>query len=54
MKENLSKEALDARREYQRIWRSKNKDKTKANNVRYWERVAAKKAAAERGGGAKK
>lgn len=39
----LDRKAVEARREYQRKWRAANKDKVKANNQRYWQRVAAKK-----------
>ena len=41
--------ALELRREYQREWRRKNKDKVKANNRRYWERKAQKEAVSEVG-----
>ena len=41
MAEKLTQAAVEARREYQREWRRKNKDKVKANNRRYWERKAA-------------
>ena len=44
---DLSKEAIAARREYQKKWREKNPDKVREKNARYWERRAAK-AAAER------
>ena len=36
--------AIQLRREYQREWRRKNKDKVAANNRRYWERKAQKMA----------
>ncbi|MDE5859747.1 MAG: phosphatase [Oscillospiraceae bacterium] len=39
----LERKAIEARREYQRQWRAANKDKVKANNQRYWQRVAIKK-----------
>lgn len=38
----LNEKALELRREYQRKWRRKNKDKVRANNLRYWERKAQK------------
>ena len=41
----LSKQALDARREYQRQWRAANPDKVRERNRRYWERRAARMAA---------
>ncbi|MBM6976424.1 phosphatase [Intestinimonas butyriciproducens] len=47
MAEKLTQAAVEARREYQREWRRKNKDKVKANNHRYWERRAQKEAMAE-------
>lgn len=44
----LREAAVNARREYQREWRAKNKDKVAANNRRYWERKAlARKAEQE-------
>lgn len=39
----IEQKAAEARREYQRKWRAANKDKVRANNQRYWQRVAAKK-----------
>lgn len=39
--------ALELRREYQREWRRKNKDKVKESNRLYWERKAKKEAIAE-------
>ena len=43
--ENLSQQALEARREYQRQWRKKNPDKVRERNRNYWERRAARMAA---------
>lgn len=43
----LSREALEARRAYQREWRKKNPGKTKEYNDRYWEKQAAEAAALE-------
>ena len=40
----LNERALELRREYQREWRRKNKEKVRANNLRYWERKAQKSA----------
>lgn len=40
---DIDRKAAEARREYQRRWRAANKDKVRANNQRYWQRVAAKK-----------
>lgn len=34
----LSESAKQARREYQREWRAKNKDKVKEANRRFWEK----------------
>lgn len=34
--------ARQARNRYAREWRAKNKDKVRANNVRYWARQAEK------------
>lgn len=33
--------AIEARRAYQREWRAKNRDKTRAYEERYWARKAA-------------
>ena len=46
-KKELYEEAVKMRREYQREWRAKNKDKVAANNRRYWERKALARKAAE-------
>ena len=43
----LYEEAVKMRREYQREWLAKNKDKVSANNRRYWERKALARKAAE-------
>ena len=40
----LNERALELRREYQREWRRKNKEKVRANNLRYWDRTAQKSA----------
>lgn len=47
MANNCSEEAKAARNAYLRQWRSKNKDKVKAAQDRYWERVAARQLAAD-------
>ena len=44
----LNEKALELRREYQREWRRKNKDKVRASNLRYWERKAQKTVQEER------
>ena len=44
----LREEAAKMRREYQREWRAKNKDKVAASNRRYWERKAFERKAAEK------
>lgn len=36
----LSEEAKKAKREYQKQWREKNKDKVKSQQERYWEKKA--------------
>lgn len=38
----LDKRAAEARRAYQKAWRSKNRDKIKQYNAEYWKRRAAK------------
>ncbi len=45
----LEERAREERREYFRQWRSKNKDKVRENNRRYWEKRAAMKAQVETG-----
>lgn len=40
--QDLSKDAIEARREYQRKWRRNNPDKVRRNNASYWERKAVK------------
>lgn len=47
MLSKMSEEALAARREYEREWRARNRDKVKAKNRRYWEKRAQKKKEAE-------
>ena len=42
-KNSLEELAREERREYFRQWRSKNKDKVRESNRRYWEKRAAKK-----------
>lgn len=36
--------AIKARREYHKRWRSQHKDKVREYNRRYWERVAERKS----------
>lgn len=36
----MNEAAKQARKEYQRQWRNKNKDKVKAAQERYWEKKA--------------
>lgn len=45
----MTEAAKEARRLYRREWRRKNKDKVAAQQARYWERKAAKLAAAPAG-----
>jgi len=40
--QNLSEDALAARRAYQREWNARNREKVKAKNARYWEKRARK------------
>lgn len=42
---SIEEQARKEQRAYYRQWRAKNKDRVKANNKRYWECRAAKKAA---------
>ena len=42
-------DAKEAQRIYFREWRSKNKDKVKQSNQRYWERKAEKMNAEKKG-----
>lgn len=41
----MDEKAKEARRAYMREWRSRNKDKVREANRRYWERRAEKLAA---------
>lgn len=45
----LSEEAREARRQYYRDWRAKNRDRERANRFRYWERRAQKQKNSEEG-----
>lgn len=45
---DLEKRAVDARREYYRMWRKKNPDRVRANNQRYWEKQALLKMKKDR------
>lgn len=48
MSENSMIELVkQVRRDYQNEWRSKNKDKVKGYNQRYWEKKAAELAASK-------
>jgi len=40
MRYKPSKAAIEARREYMRIWRKNNPDKTKKHRLKYWEKRA--------------
>ena len=40
MSKELSEKALQARREYQKAWRDKNKDKCRQYKANYWEKKA--------------
>ncbi len=39
-KQKLSQAASEAKKAYYKAWRKKNQDKTRASNLRYWERRA--------------
>jgi len=41
-KNELTEEAREARREYMRNWRRKNKEKAKQHQIDYWNRKAEK------------
>jgi len=40
----MSEGAREARRRYMAEWREKNRDRARASNIRYWEKVAREKA----------
>lgn len=42
--------AAEAKRAYMKEWRSKNRDRIKANNARYWERKAKANSEREKSG----
>lgn len=42
----MTEQAKQARRDYKRAWNKANKDKVKAAQARYWDKVAEKKARA--------
>lgn len=42
--------ALAAQREYMKAWRNRNKDKVRAYNMAYWQRVAERERAAAQEG----
>lgn len=44
-KKEITEAAAEARRQYQKAWYAKNKDKVKGYQQRYWERKAASNAA---------
>lgn len=44
-------EIRQLKREYEKQWRAKNKDKVKAKNQRYWRKKAAALAAEQSNGG---
>lgn len=46
MNETDIEKARAAQRAYAKAWRSQNKDKVKANNLRYWARRAEREAQA--------
>ena len=42
-------DANAARREYYRQWRAKNRDRVRAYNLRYWQRVAERQKSQKEG-----
>ena len=46
---SIEKKAIEARKKYQKQWRSQNKDRVKEYNRRYWERKAQTALASEQG-----
>ena len=44
-KKEITEAAAEARRQYQKNWYAKNRDKVKEYHKRYWERKAASNAA---------
>lgn len=44
-KKEITEAAAEARRQYQKNWYAKNRDKVKTYQQRYWERKAASNAA---------
>lgn len=46
-KKEITEAAAEARRQYQKNWYAKNRDKVKEYHKRYWERKAADTAAAK-------
>ncbi len=47
LRDEMTKSARDAQREYLKAWRKKNPQKVRAYNAAYWERKAAQKKLAE-------
>ncbi len=45
--EELSKEAIEARRKYRREWNRRNPEKVKQHQISYWERIAEKEKEAK-------
>ena len=45
---SLDERAKELRRQYQREWNARNRDKIKAKNERYWQRKAAEAEQRER------
>lgn len=53
MSKKLEQTAAEIRREYQRQWRQKNRDKVRRYNEAYWRRLAERKLAEEDGNNGK-
>ena len=49
MKKSIEDLAREERLKYFKEWRAKNKEKVKANNMRYWEKKAREKLEKEEG-----
>lgn len=48
MKSTKHEQVTQARRAYQKQWRSKNKERVRQYNQRYWERRAEREESSER------
>ncbi|MCL2198763.1 MAG: phosphatase [Defluviitaleaceae bacterium] len=46
----MNENALQAKREYQREWRKKNRERVRLHNSRYWQKRAQKQEKERQGG----